>query len=224
MDVKVMGTDIIRVLSNSNPSQKIKAVAKKHRTSGIWFSWGPAHFNQLWINACQNGTLMEHSIGIPKAIDNLVGPGLYVAAEMFRSSVYAGAGANVLVVRLVDVPTIDVRLPLQIGELGDPVPPQLGLDDLKTEKVHPVNIPILARYFYIFSTQGSFGCLTAHKGVTISLDLGIVPTNILLAQARRVGMEAAQPLLDQVTNFSPTLDPTILETLGRILRAKIPKK
>jgi hypothetical protein len=53
---------------------KIKRLAAEKPTTGIWYTWGPAQYLELWVEAVRNGTLKKHAIEIPKAQNNLLGP------------------------------------------------------------------------------------------------------------------------------------------------------
>ncbi|MXN76873.1 hypothetical protein GR157_19300 [Burkholderia sp. 4701] len=200
--VRVAASDIAAIESFANAAQKFRSIAGDKRTTGLWYSWGPAAYNVHWIDACTHGRLARHAAGIPKAADNLVGAGLYLAREMWRSSVYATEDATLLIASLNDVPTVDDRDTAQWAELVADNP-AITREGLVTEKsvLAPDRI---APYLWIYTTNGNFACLTASEHVRLTTDLGAIPEGVLLAQLNKLASVAYAPLAKQI-EISPTL-------------------
>ncbi|RQR60651.1 hypothetical protein DIE19_15350 [Burkholderia sp. Bp9126] len=200
--IRVSAGDIARIESYTSAAQKFRSIAGDKRTTGLWYSWGPAAYNVQWIDACTHGRLAQHAAGIPKAADNLVGAGLYLAREMWRSSVYATEDATLLIASLNDVPTIDDQDAAQRADLSADNP-AITRQSLITEKsvLAPDRIP---PYLWIYTTNGNFACLTASEHVRLTTDLGAIPEAVLLAQLNKLASDAYAPLARQIA-ISPTL-------------------
>lgn len=209
--ITVSEADIAELKPYANSIEKITAITDRVRTTGVWYSWGPSNYNDLWMTACTEQHVLEHAMNIPKAHDNLVGPGLYVANAFWRSSTYAQEGANLLIVKLNNVPTFDIRNLSQKSSLEADTP-ALSLDDLKH-----LTIADTTKYFYIYATNGNYGCLTASSNISLSTDLGTIPAELLLADAKKCGAVAKGPLLAQAKN-SATLEESTYEQLVEILK------
>ncbi|KVM86820.1 hypothetical protein [Burkholderia stagnalis] len=200
--VRVSAGDIAGIESYTSAAQKFRSVSGDKRTTGLWYSWGPAAYNVQWIDACTHGRLAQHAAGIPKATDNLVGAGLYLAREMWRSSVYATEDATLLIASLRDVPTVDDQDTAQWADLTANNP-AITRQNLITEKsvLAPGHIP---PYLWIYTTNGNFACLTASDNVRLTTDLGAIPETVLLAQLNKLAAVAYAPLIKQIA-ISPTL-------------------
>ena len=131
----IKGIDILGAIDPVNYSNKIMEVAKKKLTTAVWYTWGLDEYQQQWVDAAKQRELLEHAVKIPKAFDNLVGPGLYLAQQMMSSSVYAKEGATVLIVELKKVPTINSKDKPQMAALAEGVP-SVKYEDLVVEKRH----------------------------------------------------------------------------------------
>lgn len=210
--VRVSAGDIDRIESYASAAQKFRSIAGDKRTTGLWYSWGPAAYNVQWIDACTHGRLAQHAAGIPKAADNLVGAGLYLARELWRSSTYAPEDGTLLIASLSDVPTVDDQDSAQWAELGASNP-TITRQSLITEK-SVLAADQIPPYLWIYTTNGNFACLTASEHVRLSTDLGVIPEAVLLAQLNKLATVACAPLARQI-EISPTLSARARDALRK---------
>lgn len=153
---------------------QIEQIADMERTSGVWYSWGGAASLRAYATA-------PSLRAATKTVPSTQGPGLYIGHEVTTSSGYGKSlGQRCLVIKMQNVPTIDVANPAQMAKLAMLQPrDNTTADPLAAAYLYSsqVSVEILMLY-----GAGGFGRLTTNKGVMLSMDLKLAPADHLRAK------------------------------------------
>ncbi len=182
-----------RLLTSQEKIAIIERVAATRLTTGIWFTWGPRRYTDVWAQKAHSDQLLEYALtlGGSKGFSQQ-GPGLYIAETMWRSSVYATeVGGALLIVMLNAVPTIDMADRNQIDALIR--------EGVIATKDDLYDSSITGRFLLRYSP--GWARLTASRGVTMTHDLRVIPRELFNSESRKCGSVAKEVLEQQMARI-----------------------
>jgi hypothetical protein len=175
----LVGTDEQMLADTLERRAQLEQIADMERTTGVWYSWGNESVLQGYIAA---PSLRQATRTVNTSTQ---GPGLYIGRNVTTSASNGNEpGKRCLVVKMDNVPTINVGNAAQMAKLGMLRPRGPSADPLEAALVyHPsVSVEILVIY-----DGGDFGRLTTNKGVALTMDLGHAPVDHLRSQWKDKG-------------------------------------
>ena len=158
---------------------QIEQIAQMVRTTGVWYSWGDVGMLNGYVTA---PSLRERTRNVPST----QGPGMYIGREVTTSAGYGDqVGQRCLVIKMVNVPTIDGRNAQQKERLRLLQPRGVSADVLEASYLYDRNVSVEILMIY---GGGNFARLTTNRGVTLTMDLRHAPADHLQAKYRNAGL------------------------------------